>query len=205
MKNNVAGTIVRTCLIVGAFAALSGISTLLYLHRARAGAISLDRQLSVKGLGISDAINSGEIFSLEAEIERRVISINDSEAVSAVLRNDSPNEIRLLVELLTQNFNISPSQDKRMVVILPKREARVTWVISPKGLGRFKIGIQAGLSSCVAGIVVTSVLGLPAGPAEIAGKVSAFLGATLTLPWILRRIRTRRPAGRNKTRKQGSS
>lgn len=128
----------------------------------------------------------------EVILVRRVISENDSESLSVVLGNDTPEACAISVHLSAPNFDISPTDDSRTVDVPPAQSVTVVWILSPRRSGSFQVAVTAALDSAVVGLTVTNVLGLTPQQAKILSMVATFLGPMLTAPWWYERIKERR-------------
>jgi hypothetical protein len=128
----------------------------------------------------------------EVNIARRVISESDSESLSVVLGNDTPEESEIYVHLSAPNFDISPTDDSRTVDVPPAQSVTIVWILSPRKSGSFQVAVTAGLDSAVVGLTVTDVLGLTPQQAKILSLVATFLGPMLTAPWWYDRIKESR-------------
>lgn len=120
---------------------------------------------------------------IEADIEKRIMSEQESQLLQLFLRTESPTSCTAVVELNVVNFNVSPSGSQREVMLRPETTSALTWVISPQQTGQYTVAITVNDAIITLGITVTTVLGLTAAQAQVVSVVGTLLGPMLTIPW----------------------
>jgi hypothetical protein len=166
--------------ISGIIILIASLMLMAYLIRLDGIARNSDKFLFLK------AMNGGKCFHpiIDAEIARRVISINESEAITVKLTNSDTQPCTVKVKISAPNFKLD--QDNENTVELPPKETvTLPFIITPTSLGSQKIAICAGLDTKIIGIKVTDVLGLNAKTSKIMSYVGTFLGSGFTLTWLV--------------------
>ncbi|MCI0393915.1 MAG: hypothetical protein L0332_15985 [Chloroflexi bacterium] len=115
----------------------------------------------------------------------RVMTERESQALNVTLVNGSGVvDCPVTVSLLAPNFDLAPPTAERNVVVPVSGEPLVlAWILSPRRTGSFEIVVTTDFESQTLGIVVTTVLGLTAGQAQVLSVLATFLGPMLTAPW----------------------
>lgn len=163
---------------IGLLLALMGLGLGLYLISANAGAKLMN--------GGESKVSGGPCIHpiLNINTNRTVITEKDSEAIQVSITNDDNFECDVEVRIYAPNFEISPPEFTHTISLSAKETAEIIWIVTPKELGTYQVGVQADLESVYLGIIVTSVLGLTAQQMEIATYLGTFFGPAFTLPWL---------------------
>jgi hypothetical protein len=167
----------KTLAICGVILLLGGVSLNLYLRSASSDARDLDRfDAPEKSRGQCSSPLE------EVSISRRIMSKNDSLAMTAVLFNSDRNEnCEVAINLNAPNFNISPNEPDLIINLPPRKRATPSWILSPRQLGTFEVAVSAELSSQIVGIKVTDNL-IDLFPSWVI-FIAYGLGPMLTVPW----------------------
>ena len=121
--------------------------------------------------------------AIEADVEKRIMSEQESQLLQLFLRTASPTNCTAVVDLNVVNFNVSPSETHREVMLRPEITTALTWVISPQKTGQYTIAVTVNDAIITLGITVTTVLGLTAAQAQAVSVFGTVLGPMLTIPW----------------------
>jgi hypothetical protein len=136
------------------------------------------------------------------ESDRRVITEKESLDIAVHLSNGEEIECEAGVRIDAPNFEISPNQETQTTILPPGETATVIWVVTPREIGTFQIGISSELDSQSIGISVRNVIGLTARQVELLGYVGNFFGPALTLPWIYTTWNERRKEKEEKEKRE---
>lgn len=165
--------------ILGLVLLLAGAVTMWRLSLGAAEAIGLDESsgadpgtpLSCPGL------------TMTTNLPRRVMSENESQALTVALALGGEAACEVTLTLLAPGFVVTPAQTVQLLPMSPGDSVIQVWVLQPQQLGTFAIAISSNSTVETLGLTVTNVLGLTAAQARILSAVGTFLGPMLTAPW----------------------
>ena len=167
----------KTLAICGVILLLGGVGLNLYLRSASSDARDLDRfDAPEKSRGQCSSPLE------DVSISRRIMSKNDSLAVTAVLFNSDRNEnCEVAINLNAPKFNISPNEPDLIINLPPRKRATPSWILTPRQLGTFEVAVSAELSTEIVGIKVSDNL-MDLFPAWVT-LIGYIFGPMLTVPW----------------------
>jgi hypothetical protein len=181
--------------ILGGTLALIGLSVGLYLGGSYLRAKTLD----TFGEHVEHRVSQCTLVIDDVSIEKRVFPESDSQALTVrlapfggmeIIEGCQQEQVRETVMILTPDFDVSPPEIKRTVV-LPTTD--VVWILRPKRSGTFAVTVQTGHDFYkTIGLTVTNMLGLSPFQAQVLSLLSTFLGPLLTAPWWYERWKEQR-------------
>jgi hypothetical protein len=146
-------------------------------------------------------------FPLEdARLERRVMSVKESQVLTVTLAAPSETECETTVRVQAPKFDLGDKAERKITVPPNLQKVRLVWVISPKDVGTYVIVVAVGhsdLRSLRLGVTVTNVLGLTARWAQIAMYLAGVLGPILTVPWWYEKLKQMKTRSNHNTIKDG--
>lgn len=125
------------------------------------------------------------------DLERRVMSVNESQALTVHLTNQGETNCAFLVTLLAPDFTLSPFETSQQVSLEPAATTDVNWVLAPRAVGDYALVVNVAGQAEVLGLSVRTILGLTALQAQLLSALGGFLGPMLTLPWWYQQWRER--------------
>lgn len=173
------------------YSIVGGVGLNLYLRSASSDARDLDRfDAPEKSRGQCSSPLE------DVSISRRIMSKNDSLAVTAVLFNSDKNEnCEVAISLNAPKFNIKPDDESKIIILPPKKTATTSWILSPRQLGTFEVAVSAELSTEIVGIKVSDNL-MDLFPAW-ATFICYVFGPMFTVPWWYERWRERKNSAKS--------
>jgi hypothetical protein len=130
----------------------------------------------------------------------RLMTIDDTEAVTGAITNNDTSECEVRIFLHIIDFSVSPQEpiDGYYVVVPPGKTIVTNWIIKPRELGTFKIGVvEDGINSNVFGITVTNAFGLNVWQAQLLSTIGTFLGPIAGAAWWYDRWQERKQKKRS--------
>lgn len=170
----------KILVVIGIILLVSGLLLGLLLSLNQRNALEMDSVISSQAPVFEAMCGQVEI---EADVEKRIMSEQESQLLQIFLRTNSPTNCTAVVDLNVVNFNVSPSETHREVMLRPEITSALTWVISPQKTGQYTIAITVNEAIITLGITVTTVLGLTAAQAQAVSVIGTLLGPMLTIPW----------------------
>lgn len=181
----------------GIILACTGGALSLFMYTIRQKAISLDSPLESTGCGNcapkppAPSCSKGALYFTELHAPK-VMSVSESQVLSASLYNRSEKDCKVSVSIDAPNFTTS-SERKQTYNIAKSETTQFKWVLSPVKPGTYNVmalvttgdDVAEKVESKDVGISVTNVFGLQANQASLLSVVSATFGPILTLPYWL--------------------
>jgi len=146
-------------------------------------------------------------ISLDVMVEKRVMSENESQTVTASVYNQNKDiSCDIGVSLTAPGFNIGPDTLKHILTVPPGKDANFTWILEPQKLGSFVIEVEADGKTDYINIVVTNIFGLTIWQAQLVSYIGTllgtFFGPVLSFTWwyaILRKHKKKNRSSRSPT------
>ena len=173
----------RNLALVGTFLLVLGVAFLWSLGNGRREASRLDRNADPHGPVVGEPAGCGQLVEPEVTLARRVMALQETQAVTVVLASASVETCQVTVTLNAPNFDLSPPDPRQLVAVGPGQRAEIAWILSPEEVGTFDLILTIGGAITILGVTVTNALGLTAGQLQILSALSTILGPMLTVPW----------------------
>lgn len=122
----------------------------------------------------------------------RVMTEEESQVIEIQTSNPEDKECVTFLTVQAPGFDLSPHEEERKIVLLPKGNGSIAWVIVPHKSGDYQVIVSDILNTKIFGITVTNVLGLSAFWAKFLTAVGGVFGPMLTVPWWWSELSKRR-------------
>jgi hypothetical protein len=191
----------RIAAICGIILFLMGVGLALYLVFQTTKALGLDRSKPIPAPPFASA--NVLLCSISQIHVAPLMTLDETQAVTIALANsDRTRACRANVSLSAPEFDISPQDTVRHLVVPPSQTVTIGWILSPRRLGTFTIQVATGLESRFLGISVTNDFGLNTWQAQLLSVIGTFLGPIASAAWWYDRWKEHR---RRKRKQAGSA
>jgi hypothetical protein len=185
--------------ICGVFILFVGCGLGLFLLVSKFKAHSLDSPLAEDPWGCPNCAPpppppscSAEALAFTEINASKVMSISESQKMTATLFNYGSEKCKISVTLDAPNFTIS-GEKRQIISIASLKRTDFNWVLSPEKPGTYTVIVSISTGNDAAeiidskdvGISVTNVFGLQASQASLLSILSAAFGPILTVPFWL--------------------
>lgn len=183
--------VIKVVAVCGLLLFLGSIGLGFYLTFHAIKAVGLDRSEDRAGGGILPICSNRNSYS-KINVSR-LMTVDETQSLTVAVSNtDRTVECETPVSLYTLDFDVSPQDNMRDVLVPPGQTMTTGWILRPRKLGTFQIEVDSIFVAHFLGITVTNVFGLRAWQAQLLSSLGAFFGPLLTAAWWYDRWKERK-------------